>query len=174
MTTATAALSSSLRVTCIAPADCTRPVTHCHLCKEAIGDELVSSVEITDWARGVIRRVSFHPACYDTLVRRDAGRGMFPHPPVSDKWWRTCPWCGRRWGMSVGRWRYRPAEWSRPLCSDACRRASRRAEHRRAPGSCEVCDHPLIGRADSRYCSPACRQFAYRKRARSRPTGGTP
>ncbi|MFC8408544.1 hypothetical protein ACFUG9_34015 [Streptomyces griseoincarnatus] len=35
---------------------------------------------------------------------------------------------------------------------------------------CETCDQPITtGRADSRYCKPACRQKAYRRRTAARP-----
>ena len=32
--------------------------------------------------------------------------------------------------------------------------------------SCPICASPLIGRADQRFCSPACRQAAHRRRTR--------
>jgi hypothetical protein len=33
--------------------------------------------------------------------------------------------------------------------------------------SCPVCATPLNGRADQRYCTPACRQTAYRRRTQN-------
>lgn len=51
-------------------------------------------------------------------------------------------------------------------------------EHPRRDGyvtaiSCPVCATPLNGRADQRYCTPACRQAAYRRRTQN-PTPQPP
>jgi hypothetical protein len=55
------------------------------------------------------------------------------------------------------------------VCSEFCwqraaagaRKAARYAfmQHR-----CTVCDQPFVSRRDAKFCSNACRQFAYRQR----------
>ncbi len=58
-------------------------------------------------------------------------------------------------------------------CSDVCRLryyAKRRVAPLVTP-TCDGCGEPMTGRADRRYCSPACRQRAYRQRVTS---GATP
>ncbi len=52
------------------------------------------------------------------------------------------------------------------ICSDACVQIRWRAQRRLARRSvCRGCGQGFVGcRADSRYCSPACRQKAYRAR----------
>lgn len=58
----------------------------------------------------------------------------------------------------------------RVTCSLACdsslsRSRNGREGNRGSGRPCETCSEPIMtGRADSRYCGPACRQKAYRKR----------
>jgi hypothetical protein len=40
--------------------------------------------------------------------------------------------------------------------------------------SCPVCATPLNGRTDQRYCTPACRQTAYRRRTQTPATQPSP
>jgi hypothetical protein len=83
-----------------------------------------------------------------------------------------CANCGRAVNTSEQRWR--PRLWS--FCSEKCQRLhlsihqatlarQRRAEARGATRVCADCgEHFEPVRADSLYCSGACRQKAYRKR----------
>lgn len=77
-----------------------------------------------------------------------------PAPP------RTCRTCGRLFYACATRW-----------CSDRCENAERTERRREAREQarsrhwCRECGERFTPpRADARYCSPACRQKAYRKR----------
>lgn len=89
----------------------------------------------------------------------------------------------RRWAAEIRRlpvdeqreaWRELPREGRivRTFCSDGCKRAEANARIRanrpeRAPSKCISCDRGFMpSRADSLYCSSACRQRAYRDRKR--------
>lgn len=52
------------------------------------------------------------------------------------------------------------------VCSDLCRSRYYKLERPVRPSvTCDVCGNTFAGRADARYCSPKCRQKAYRTRA---------
>lgn len=83
--------------------------------------------------------------------------------------WRViwpCQVCGRVLHMDHrrsqhGRW----IPWWHE-CGEACTRRRRRPRLD-GPSRCTVCGTPVtLGRGDARYCSPACRQKAYRQRRR--------
>ena len=74
-------------------------------------------------------------------------------------------------------WAY-PSLQVRVFCSPACRqrftsegrRVARLTERRDNPPRCELCRREFIPvRSDARYCSPACRQKAYRRRQNGTP-----
>lgn len=71
---------------------------------------------------------------------------------------------------TCGCWPFEPANhWATYSCSTACTKALKRARTRDEPEprSCEVCDTKFTPeRSDARFCSDACRQFAYRQRQR--------
>lgn len=108
--------------------------------------------------------------------------------------WANCPrcaagqsfLCGWRYARKdrcrrCGRWRYRNVGWPHDYCTTECARAAdldRRRNIRRRDArirasirdsrSCQQCDATFIpSRSDARYCSPACRQRAYRQRKTS-------
>ncbi|GHA64064.1 hypothetical protein GCM10010330_16110 [Streptomyces tendae] len=57
----------------------------------------------------------------------------------------------------------------RVTCSQSCSVSLTRSRNggKGSGQPCETCGEPITtGRADSRYCKPACRQKAYRRRAR--------
>lgn len=72
----------------------------------------------------------------------------------------TCAACGRSVSVPIDKRR------KVNVCSDLCR--SRVYDARRVTEAvthpCEGCGTGITGRADRRYCSPACRQRAYRQR----------
>lgn len=79
---------------------------------------------------------------------------------VDGQTYSLCPVCSRH----LGRTNYWPAPYCSPECRRELRNSSRRLE--RQEHKCETCRQPFTPpRADSRYCSPACRQKAYRQRA---------
>lgn len=69
-------------------------------------------------------------------------------------------------------WSFKPENWwETSSCGSACTKALGRAKARSEPEPrpCEVCDTKFTpGRADARFCSAACRQFAYRQRKAGR------
>ena len=77
----------------------------------------------------------------------------------------VCRSCGRRlyyWGSEL---------WPHHYCTESCERAARRERRRRprrvSEGACARCGTRFKAtRVDARYCSPACRQKAYRQRQR--------
>jgi hypothetical protein len=84
---------------------------------------------------------------------------------------RQCEQC--RQDLLIDHWR---ARWGRigRHCTIACREADRNAKRRearrdaRAGICCDVCGQPFEApRSDARYCSPACRQKAYRRRVKA-------
>ena len=81
--------------------------------------------------------------------------------PVSQRRSRVCCQCGRR--------RYQNVHRLHVYCTEDCERQARRERRRRPrgrkPGVCTYCEQPFTAsRSDARYCSPSCRQFAYRQR----------
>lgn len=64
----------------------------------------------------------------------------------------------------------------RDTCSSACRAKLYKTETSVPPAvtRCEGCGTEMHGRSDRRYCSPACRQRAYRRRNRLVQLGVTP
>jgi hypothetical protein len=141
----------------------TRPVTTCRLCGEPIGDTLVTLgrlLWIGDNGPWISTESVFHPECY---TKWDGGK--YPiHTNLA--LWRVCPWCARRWCRPRN---YRPPSRQRvpAFCTDACRKATRRARDAAGVGGqCEGCRDTLPdGRSDRRFCSNACRQLAYRWRS---------
>lgn len=70
---------------------------------------------------------------------------------------RTCGGCGLRMRS--------PAGWRGRFCSERCEQRVRRARRKvLSSRACHVCKERFTGRADARFCSPACRQLAYRLR----------
>ena len=69
-----------------------------------------------------------------------------------------------------GRLLARTSFWPARLCSEDCQRTARNTRRRveRAGHTCPSCGNAFTPpRADARYCSPACRQKAYRERLAS-------
>ncbi|MGW5427919.1 hypothetical protein ACWET9_11965 [Streptomyces sp. NPDC004059] len=65
----------------------------------------------------------------------------------------------------------------RVTCSQSCSTSLTRIRNgnQGSGNPCETCGEPITtGRADSRYCSPACRQKAYRKRQSAAPVPEAP
>ncbi|HYZ13758.1 MAG TPA: hypothetical protein VFA08_09170 [Actinomycetota bacterium] len=94
---------------------------------------------------------------------------------VRERIWE-CTACGRGY-LSRRRWEDRVG-----YCSDECEvvtkvdaARARRTDSRNALGlRCQVCDEVIdAGRSDARYCSPACRQKAYRSRRTRRDPART-
>jgi hypothetical protein len=76
----------------------------------------------------------------------------------------VCRRCGRK------RYYQGSALWPHAYCTEACRLQARRERSRhpraRLEATCLCCGRGFsTTRADGRYCSPACRQGAYRQRA---------
>lgn len=111
--------------------------------------------------------------------------------PIGDTLYRCprpyrsrCERCGLAWVFSLGRHPtyqcggcrrsmvcYSREPWAIHYCSDACRSTAINAHARerraadREPLDCLVCHERVdAGRRDTRYCSSACRQKAYRAR----------
>jgi hypothetical protein len=132
-----------------------------------------------------------HEAARTALLCGRCARDIGPEEPVHRERWNavSCSHCSRRGnGLSpcdgCGRpaWdsRPRPKVWDgfsygkRTFCCGSCqdtyyrrRRSERLAAERLndGPRHCDECNKVMDGqRADSRYCSPACRQRAYRQR----------
>lgn len=84
------------------------------------------------------------------------------------------PTCYRKWNLGSCEVCFRPYYRRSPrakhwFCCDRCewRYRNQQAKRRRKPAdsrTCELCGQPFHARADSRHCSPACRQKAYRQR----------
>lgn len=118
----------------------------CCLC----GGELPLPHRITrQWHRGRLRQ----PRLYcDACIEKQ--------PKENTSWLKRCPACGV-WMLSR-RHRY---------CSEECGRSAKAArqrkgrERRRSNRRCAECGRRFTPqRADGKYCSPACRQRAFRKR----------
>jgi hypothetical protein len=89
----------------------------------------------------------------DRVVMRECACGHCQRPLFvpCDGVWRRHPFCCRS-------------------CEVAFYSARQLAKRARAPQPCPVCVQPFKGaRADSKYCSSACRQKAYRHRAAAEP-----
>ena len=104
---------------------------------------------------------------YTVRVWRDADGRAFAEPVHVrvDAPWRvalTRCICGRTFAQ------YRARAWYCQSCERTRRTATqrtRRARHRVLPAFCQHCSSPMHSRrASGRYCSPACRQQAYRSR----------
>jgi hypothetical protein len=86
------------------------------------------------------------------------------------RYWVTCAGCDRR--LSVARWKTgRVASLmgcghpTRHTCNNACFRRSLRKQRRAKDLICVVCREGFTSaRKDAKYCSSACRQWAYRLR----------
>ncbi len=80
--------------------------------------------------------------------------------------WRDCgdcATCGRRVHQAYHEWPGRARRYCQGECAELA--ALERARVDRAQRQCEGCAEPFIPRrGDSRYCTPACRQKAYRQR----------
>ena len=142
----------------------------CHDCRTPLGSKIyvakrtvIGSALCCDgqwFALSATDRVPVCGACFD--------------PPASDySWqWSDCPGCGRQ--MYAQR---RVLVWHPGIlaCSARCRQRERRRQRREQRSAfCTICNIEIKGqRKDTRYCSNACRQWAYR-RARARDTTGDP
>ncbi len=101
------------------------------------------------------------PIC-DTCMKVPGRRGLFAlRTEYEGLWLRgTCENCGRRLIVPPdGRRKH-------ACCSDRCLLAVKKAaRHRVRSFTCDTCGAPFPpARTDSRYCSGACRQKAYRAR----------
>ena len=75
----------------------------------------------------------------------------------------ACRRCGRK------RYYQGRGLWPHAYCTEGCARHARRERRRRGrtrrEGACRTCGQRFTAtRPDARYCSPACRQQAYRER----------
>ncbi len=83
----------------------------------------------------------------------------------------VCDGCGIKAAMPemLARWQvpWNPKtgyDYSRWVCSPCCRERQRRKDRRWKQRTCEVCKKPFTAaRIDARFCSNACRQWAYRR-----------
>jgi hypothetical protein len=147
-----------------------RAATVCAKCERAIeeGEPVYIARMRLRW--GVLRALQCMdcaPVYIPTWIKRD-GFG------------RTCETCGRRVAFDYDEPRLLddadpppdpPPGWRRAFCSEVCayrfhnRVRDERAAAARAGRSCEQCGETFDAtRSDQRYCSPACKQRAYRER----------
>jgi hypothetical protein len=125
------------------PAPAVTPA-NCHTCYQPLGAHVYIA-----WHSGQQCR-----SCYDAddyNVTR-IGRGDLRES--------ICRHCARVVHSTSGQWR---------SCTVACQERHRRARRRlgRPCATCATCTAPMTpARSDSRYCSNACRQRAYRRRAK--------
>jgi hypothetical protein len=128
----------------------------------------------------------YYPACRCPDDEHGVRHWLKPEP---------CAYCGRlvsndresadpkRFTQAWHYWRKNGSKVVRTFCSEDCRRAvfdilakAKRLAARadaRAGRKCEDCGETLdADRSDARYCSPACRQRAYRRRRLSGPPAG--
>ena len=134
----------------------TRPVTSCRSCGEPIEGRLVNcgySIVRRDDGSYWSGEAVLHPECYLEWKPN----AQLPNPEEA-WWWRRCLVCRRDF------WKpnYRDAS----VCSDTCRKSSARGWFLPTlTKKCAQCDRYFEpARTDSRYCSSACRQAAYRAR----------
>ena len=88
----------------------------------------------------------------------------FTEPHNADNWkWSDCPGCGREMYAYNGRE-------TTTTCSTRCHQRVHRKQRREAKTTfCEMCNIEIKARRqDTRFCSSACRQWAYRQRKRIR------
>lgn len=140
----------------------------CPICSDWIADDEPMARQQVLYRQGRKQRARHDPVCLPCLSG-DAGyiesadgrisvyvsRGAIEGEPVA------CATCGLPTHLT-------PDPRRRvPTCSDLCR--SRQYSQRRSVATnvthtCDGCGQGMTGRADRRYCSPACRQRAYRRR----------
>jgi hypothetical protein len=158
------------RYGCQAPANAAAPVSvTCYGCEREIpaaepiwvnrerilfigSDYVTPPLPVGPWCAQCERTAGTRP--WKNAGHWDWSRGGWVQDPP-----RTCGNCGRLFHALASRY-----------CSDRCAnidRAARRREAREAARQCccERCGHRFTApRSDARYCSPACRQAAYRQR----------
>jgi hypothetical protein len=141
---------------------CFKKSGHCTRCEAPFGGNATAYMVVEDnicW--GIDGNIAFTqreivPVCDACVLPAEAAE------LTRDE---ICPGCKQR--MRVGlRWRYgrHRRGW---VCSSRCRQRVRRVQRRLWRGAvctgCGMMFNPK--RADAKFCSPACRQNAYRKRA---------
>jgi hypothetical protein len=101
-------------------------------------------------------------SCSNSQLETDWIQDLYRLGQVSDgDLHSACQGCGR----TLGRVNFDPAK----ACSTECARVAHNVRRRvdTQPAECETCGGTFTPpRADARYCSPACRQKAYRQRLR--------
>jgi hypothetical protein len=112
-------------------------------------------------------RTAREMVCTDCAGTRDKGGNGKVRALLPSNWrdhfdLHTCSTCG------IGVYLPRDARRKVAACSDRCR--YRHYDAARTPvektvTNCSGCGGKMTGRSDRRYCSPACRQRAYRQRA---------
>jgi hypothetical protein len=158
--------------------------------RAAEGDEYakwvqsIPSASLANRARWQMRRQAYWRLAWCC----ECGRDLDPGEPIWHDWTRgpcgeccarfyrdwtiqQCEACGRTvhyWkGIHGGRYITRPACSEQHLLQAIAHWRRRLREGRRSGRLCELCDRPFTPpRSDGRYCSPACRQRAYRQRQR--------
>lgn len=139
----------------------------CALCLNPISGVALQAVVGTFRTRarrgGWWHRDAICPACVDDhryfVVSADGLReATYPHPDERAEP-DTCQACGLQVILRTSKRR------KVIVCSDRCRAATyRKSVDVAVTQQCEGCGDEMTGRSDRRYCSPACRQRAYRRR----------
>lgn len=81
-------------------------------------------------------------------------------PPIGQLDRRRCEACGLQVAVQ------RDTRRTRHVCGDTCRRRLYRTATRPSTAVCAQCGKEFHARAGARYCSPGCRQQAYRNRTK--------
>ena len=146
-----------------------RDATVCHWCREKFKSGQVRYV-IDDSIEAVPgwERVSICEPCWEEYGSQDA-----PNEP-RERFERTCGGCGDPIMVAGGYHCVEPglrrSGWHDYVCSNRCHQRARRKIRQKdrlafKPKSCDICQRTFKPvRADARYCSSACRQWAYRRR----------
>lgn len=131
------------------------------------GRELLAEEPI--WRSAVCWRTSPVTGKRETFSRAGTAPRCQDCKPDFDIPWNTgsCPHCGRTVHQD-GRWQYERCYFAcSRLCAERAWSQAYRDRHHagRTPRACEVCEDTFTPpRSDGRYCSPSCRQKAYRAR----------
>ncbi len=115
--------------------------------------------------RGRIRRSGYEAACTSCVSESGYGQSRDGSviawgPDATRRVEATCQHCGLPVLLAQDKRR------KVPTCSDACR-AKHYAEKKRVSPvtlQCDGCGTDMLGRADRKFCSAACRQRAHRRR----------
>jgi hypothetical protein len=136
-----------------------QPPDHCQRCGNALADDATATMVWDNVFWRVYGAAEVGLSAYQSVPVCEAC--ATPDESAKHRVEQVCAGCSRP--LRIPAACIHDAVWTH--CSERCYRRAARAKGRFKSLTCETCRQPFqSARQDARYCTPACRQWAHRRR----------